>query len=318
MKLIRNLNALPADLRGGAVSIGNFDGVHQGHARIVETLRAQAISVGGPSIVFTFDPHPVRLLRPHEVPPPLTWADRKAELIAELNVDGMIVYPTNEKLLALTPEEFFQQIVVEQLGALAMVEGPNFYFGKNRAGDIEVLRNLCDANNLSLEVVQPLTIGDDYVSSSRIRRLIEAGEVGQAAEMLTRPYRIRGMVTHGAGRGAKIGFPTANIDAIDTILPGIGVYAGVAHADDKSWPTAVNIGPNPTFGEERLKVEAHVIGFTGSLYGQPLEVDFLARVRETRPFASVDELKNQLKNDVRIAAETAERPTSNVQRPTSK
>ncbi len=301
MKLIRNLDELPNALRGGAVSIGNFDGVHRGHARIVEMLRAQAVAFGGPAIVFTFDPHPVRLLRPNEVPPPLTWADRKAELIEELGVDGMIVYPTDEQLLALTAEEFFREIVVERLGARAMVEGPNFFFGKGRAGNIEVLRSLCEASDLTLDVVPPLTIGDDYVSSSRIRRLIEAGDVGQAAEMLTRPYRIRGMVTHGAGRGAKIGFPTANIDAIDTILPGTGVYAGVAFLGDERWPAAINIGPNPTFGEHRLKVEAHLIGYSGSLYGQPLEVDFLARVRETRPFASVEELQQQLAADVKFA-----------------
>ncbi len=314
MKLIRNLNELPAELRGGAVSIGNFDGVHRGHARIVEMLRAQAATVGGPSLVFTFDPHPVRLLRPDEVPPPLTWADRKAELIEELGVDGMIVYPTDEQLLALTAEEFFREIVVDRLGAQAMVEGPNFFFGKGRAGNIEVLRSLCETNDVTLEVVPPLTIGGDYVSSSRIRRLIEAGDVGQAAEMLTRPYRIRGMVTHGAGRGAKIGFPTANIDAIDTILPGNGVYAGSAFFANEQWPAAVNIGPNPTFGEHRWKVEAHLIGYSGSLYGQPLEVDFLARVRETRPFASVDELTRQLQRDVEFAAEVAASGTSNLDR----
>lgn len=303
MKLIRNLNELPDELRGGAVSIGNFDGVHRGHARIVETLRASAVKAGGPAIVFTFDPHPVRLLRPDAVPPPLTWADRKAELIEELGVDGMIVYPTDENLLALTPEEFFRAIVVEQLGARAMVEGPNFYFGKGRVGNIEVLRSLCEGSDVALEVVPPLTFGGDYVSSSRIRRLIEAGDVAAAAEMLTRPYCIRGMVTHGAGRGAKIGFPTANIDAIDTILPATGVYACVAIFGDERWPAAVNIGPNPTFGEDHLKVEAHVIGYSGSLYGRPLEVDFLARVRETRPFASVAELQQQLAADVRFVQE---------------
>ena len=303
MKLIRDLSELPAELRGGAVSIGNFDGVHQGHARLVESLRAQAAIVGGPAIVFTFDPHPVRLLRPDAVPPPLTWSDRKCELLTELGIDGMVVYRTDEDLLALTPQDFFRQIVVERLGAHAMVEGPNFFFGKDRAGNIDVLRELCSANDVALEVVQPLTAGEDYVSSSRIRRLIEAGEVAVAAEMLTRPYRIRGMVTHGAGRGAKIGFPTANIDAIDTILPGVGVYAGHAFFDNQQWPTAVNIGPNPTFGEDRLKVEAHLIGYSGSLYGQPLEVDFIARVRETRPFASVDELKQQLTQDIHFTLE---------------
>jgi riboflavin kinase / FMN adenylyltransferase len=310
VKLIRKMSELPAELRDGAVSIGNFDGVHQGHAKLVRTLREQAESVGGPAIVFTFDPHPVRLLRPDEVPPPLTWADRKAELLEELGIDGMIVYPTDKRLLALTPQEFFRELVVEQLGARAMVEGPNFFFGKNRAGDIKSLQTLCAESDVTLEVVQPLTVGDDYVSSSRIRGLIRAGDVDQAAQMLTRPYRIRGMVTHGAGRGASIGFATANINAIDTILPGIGVYAGLSCVDEQWWPTAINIGPNPTFGEDRLKVEAHLIGYSGSLYGQPLEVDFIAFVRETRPFGSVDELANQLKKDV----EEVQRRISHVER----
>lgn len=301
MKLIRKLDVLDDDLRGGAVSIGNFDGVHRGHARIVEQVRSQAALLGGPSIVFTFDPHPVRLLRPEKVPPPLTWTDRKAELLSELGVDALVVYPTDEHLLSLEPAAFFHEIVVERLGARAIVEGPNFFFGKDRAGNIDVLRALCDEASITLQVVEPLVAGDAYVSSSRIRDLILAGDVRDAAGLLTRPYRIRGMVTHGSARGAKIGFPTANIDAIDTILPKIGVYAGRAITSEGTWPTAVNIGPNPTFGDDALKVEAHLIGYSESLYGQPLEVDFLARVRDTRGFASVEELQEQLKQDIEAA-----------------
>lgn len=300
MKLIRNLNELTADLRGGAVSIGNFDGVHRGHARIVQTLRAKAAEANGPAVVFTFDPHPVRLLRPDEVPPPLTWTDRKAELLRELDIDALVVYPTDEQLLSLSPHAFFEQIVREQLGARAMVEGPNFFFGKGRAGNIDVLKQLCTAAGITLEVVQPLILEESYVSSSRIRELIRTGEVAQARQLLTRPYRIRGMVTHGAARGARIGFPTANIDAVDTILPAVGVYAGHAFAGEETWPAAINIGPNPTFGEHALKVEAHLIDFSGSLYGQPLEVDFTVRVRDTREFASVEELQQQLKRDVEV------------------
>jgi riboflavin kinase/FMN adenylyltransferase len=303
MKLIRNLATLTPDLRGGAVSIGNFDGVHRGHARIVAQVRAQAALVDGPSIVFTFDPHPVRLLRPDETPPPLTWTDRKADLLRELGVDALVVYPTDEHLLSLTPDAFFREIVVQRLGARAMIEGPNFFFGKDRAGDIEVLSDLCERNGVTLEVVEPLVAGESYVSSSSIRDLIRNGDVAAATNLLTRPYRIRGMVTHGAARGTKIGFPTANIDAIDTILPGVGVYAGRGITADGTWPAAVNIGPNPTFGDDVLKVEAHLVGYSGSLYGQPLEVDFLARVRDTRGFASVEELKQQLQSDIQNTSE---------------
>lgn len=307
VQLLRSLNDLPPDLRRGAVSIGNFDGVHWGHARIVAQLRAMAERVGGPAVVFTFDPHPVRLLRPELAPPPLTWTDRKAELLAGLGVDAVVAYPTDRQLLSLLPQEFFDQIVRGQLEAQGMVEGPNFYFGRDRAGTVDVLRELCTQANVELEVVQPLRIGtsDEFISSSRVRRLIAAGDVDLARQMLTQPYRIRGMVTHGAARGAQIGFPTANIEAIDTILPGMGVYAGRTFVRGDCWPTALNLGPNPTFGEDEVKVEAHLIGYEGSLYGQAVEVDFLARLRDIQPFANVEALKEQLARDVRRADEIA-------------
>src|SRR6185436_13023228 len=179
-----------------------------------------------------------------------------------------------------------------------MVEGPNFYFGRNRAGTIDVLRTLCDGSKISLDIVEPLKVAGDVVSSSRVRKLIQAGDVSAAAELLTQPYRIRGMVTHGAARGAKLGFPTANLDAIDTLLPALGVYAGRAILPGQAWPAAINLGPNPTFGEEAVKVEVHLIGFNGSLYGQAIEVDFVSRLREIRRFSGIDELKVQLSDDI--------------------
>ena len=305
VRLLRTLDNLPDDLRRGAVTIGNFDGVHRGHARIVERLLAKAAAVQGPAVVFTFDPHPVRLLRPAAAPPPLTWTDRKAQLLDELGVTAVIAYPTDEDLLQLSPPEFFDRIVRERLAAQAMVEGPNFFFGHNRAGNIEVLGQLCGAAGLQLEIVPPLKMGEEFVSSSRVRGAVQAGDVDLARQLLTRPYRIRGMVTHGAGRGGKIGFPTANVSAIDTLLPAQGVYAARAHTTAGSWPAAVNIGPNPTFGEDALKVEVHLIGFVGSLYGQPLEVDFLARLRSIQPFPSVEALKTQLAHDVAAARQIA-------------
>lgn len=306
MNLIRDLAALPDALRRGAVTIGNFDGVHRGHARIVERLLAQARRVGGPALVFTFDPHPVRLLRPSEAPPPLTWTDRKAELLVELGVDAMIAYPTDEALLQLEPRAFFDFIIRDRLDARAIVEGPNFHFGRHRQGNVESLRRFVDEAGLELEVVEPLKSDDEYVSSSRVRQLLAGGDVDAACAMLTRPYRIRGMVTHGAGRGAKLGFPTANVDAIDTLLPGLGVYAGIAHYDARRWPAAINVGSNPTFGEHALKVEVHLIGCHDQLYGQPLEVDFISRLRDIQPFPNVEALQAQLQRDVaeaqRIAA----------------
>jgi riboflavin kinase/FMN adenylyltransferase len=303
MKLLRDFAHLPDNVRSGAVAIGNFDGVHRGHAKIVERLLTKARQAGGPAIVFTFDPHPVMLLRPQQAPPPLTWTDRKAELLAELGVDTTIAYPTNEELLRLAPDEFFEQIVRRGLAAKAIVEGTNFFFGHNRAGNIDVLCKLCEPPGIALEVVEPLIVDGEPVSSSRVRRLIAVGQVDEANRLLTHPYRIRGMVRHGAARGAKIGFPTANVDAVDTLLPGQGVYAGRSKAGGEVWPAAINVGPNPTFGEQAIKVEVHLIGFHDSLYGQPLEVDFLARLRDIVQFKGVEELKSQLARDVASARE---------------
>ncbi len=303
MKLIRQLNDLTSDIRGGAVTIGNFDGVHLGHARIIERLIEFAAELNGPAIVFTFDPHPVRLLRPTLAPPPLTWTDRKAELLSELGVDALIAYPTDESLLSLSPGEFFTEVIVNSLSAGAMVEGPNFFFGRNRAGDIHLLKKLCRESSIEVDIVLPREQDGRFISSSRIRDLIAAGDVEQARSMLTRPYRIRGMVTHGAKRGASLGFPTANLDAVDTLVPHVGVYAGIARSNGESWPAAINIGPNPTFGERTTKLEVHLVGFDRSLYGQPLEVDFLDRLRDIHSFGSVEELRSQLHRDVAMAVD---------------
>jgi riboflavin kinase/FMN adenylyltransferase len=307
MKILRNLTDDIAPLRGGAVAIGNFDGVHLGHARIVAALVAQARRVGGPAIVFTFDPHPVRLLRPEQAPPPLTWTERKAELLTALGVDAMLAYPTDEPLLQLSPDDFFRKIVREALDTRALVEGPNFFFGHRRSGDIARLRTLADEAGIGLEVVEPYRLDGEIVSSSRVRQAIHEGDVDLAARMLTQPYRIRGLVTHGAGRGAKLGFPTANVDAIDTLIPAPGVYAGRGCAAGQVWPAAIHIGPNLTFGEHLLKVEVHLVGCHESLYGEPLEVDFLSRLRDIVNFPSVDALKEQMTRDVERAVEVAAR-----------
>ena len=199
--------------------------MHRGHARIIDGLEELARQVGGPAIVFTFDPHPVRLLRP-DAAPPLTWTDRKAELLAELGIDAMIAYPTDEALLGLTPAEFFDEIVLRQLDARSLVEGPNFHFGRGRAGKIELLKQLTERAGMLLKIVEPLVLSRASGVEFAGPRLVAAGSVEAARDCSTEPYRLRGMVVHGAGRGAKIGFPTANVDAIDTMLPGAGVYAG--------------------------------------------------------------------------------------------
>jgi len=306
VQLIRGLSDLPARVRGGALAIGNFDGVHLGHACLLDRLVQQANRLSSASVVFTFDPHPMQLLRPASVPPPLTWIERKAALLGNLGVDFVIAYPTDETLLSLSPEKFFRQIVVELLAAGAIVEGPNFCFGKDRAGDIRLLGELSQQAGCHLEVVEAMQHGGTTISSSRIRQLIGRGQIDEANSMLTRPYRLRGLVEPGVQRGRELGFQTANLTGVDTLCPAPAVYAGRASTGPQSWPAAIHIGPAPTFSDSQSKLEVHLIGFQGSLYGTRLEVDFLARLRDIQRFADRSALTAQLQADVESARSVAE------------
>ena len=304
---IEHFADIPISCRGGVVSIGNFDGVHRGHAVLVESMRSIARQHGGPAVAFTFDPHPASLLRPDQSPAPLTWTERKAELLEACGADAVVVIHTNMELLRLTADEFFEQVVRESLEARALVEGPNFGFGRNRSGTITTLNRLCAAAKMQLEVIDPLEIDGQVISSSRVRQCLAGGQVDVAARLLGRPHRVRGQVTTGAGRGASLGFPTANLRGTDTVVPGDGVYAARTEMDGQSWPVAAHIGPNATFGEVDRSIEAHLIGFNGNLVGRSLELEFLARIRGTQKFGGPAELVEQMRRDVeqsrRIAAE---------------
>lgn len=295
------------------IAVGNFDGVHVGHAAIVAALRGTAETLGVPAVALTFDPHPASVLRPEAAPVPLTTPARRAELLAALGVDAVLVQPADARLMSLSAEAFYGDVLRGRLGAKALVEGPDFRFGAGRRGDVELLRRWCAADGLALDVVAPVMAGAEPVSSSRIRGLLSAGDVRAANRMLTAPFRLSGTVVKGAQRGAALGFPTANLAAIATLVPAQGVYAAraaVAGAtDDRAgYAAAVHIGPNVSFGETAVSVEVHLVGFTGDLYGRALDVDFLERLRDTRRFESVAELKAQLTADVAAATAIASQP----------
>lgn len=310
--LYRHLDELPERLRGGVVSIGNFDGVHWGHARIVERLLEMARSRDVRAVILTFDPHPARLLRPQQAPTPLSWTEHKARVLEELGVDAVVAYPTDQALLGLTAAEFFQRIVLGQLRARGMVEGQNFFFGHDRGGNIDVLGQFCRQAGIPLEVVEPVRIDGQVVSSSRVRTLISSGQVAEAARLLTRPYRIRGTVVRGQGRGIKLGYPTANVGAIDTLLPAEAIYAGRAWIEGRWYATAMSLGGNPTFDESEPKVEAFLLDYHGDLYGRSIEIDFLARLRDIKRFDSAGQLIEQMALDVeetrRVVGQVANLP----------
>ena len=290
---------------GGVLTVGNFDGVHLGHQRMIQQLVDLARDLGTRAIAVTFDPPPLAILAPDRVPPQLTTLSQKIELIRGLGVDEVIVYPASRELLALTAEQFFENVLIRQLGCRGLVEGPNFRFGRGRAGDVALLRELCLPRMMPLTIVDACEQEGTMVSSSEVRSALGRGDVAGARRLLGRAYSISGTVAHGAERGRQLGFPTANLDGIETLLPPLGVYAGRASINGIRYPVALNIGPNPTFGEDRLKVEAHLVSFSGDLYGQTLDIEFLDRLRGVVKFSGIETLRTQLVQDIADATRRA-------------
>jgi riboflavin kinase/FMN adenylyltransferase len=292
-----------------AVSVGTFDGVHRGHAALAARLRQTADRLGIAAVAMTFDPHPASLVRPATAPVPLTTPDRRAALLLDLGLDAVLVQPVDRRLIGLSAESFYRDVLRARLRAAAVVEGPDFRFGAGRGGDLRLLERLCRGDGVVLEVVPPVAADGEPVSSSRVRGLVAAGDVRGANLLLTAPFRVSGTVVVGARRGGTIGFPTANLGGVTTLLPAQGVYAARATLHTAAGPrrhaAAVHVGPNVSFGETAVTVEAHLVGFSGDCYGARLDVDFLDRLRDTRRFDTVSDLAAQLARDVAAAAGVA-------------
>ena len=298
MEVITTRDRIPKHLRGGALAIGKFDGMHRGHTLIVSRLRDHAQQRGLPTIAMTFDPLPSQILRPDRDIRPLSTLEQKTELLAESGIDAMIVCPTDNAFLAHTAEDFFENVIRKTLETQIIVEGRNFHFGHNRAGSPEKLQVWCRETGITFEAVETITHNGEEVSSSHIRALLGEGNLSSANELLSRPYRLTGTVVTGEQRGRTLGFPTANLAEVKTIVPKPGLYAATLQHNDHRYAAAVHIGDNPTFGTTPFKIEVFLIDFNGDLYGQTLHVDFLRRLRGMIKFASVDELIAQMHRDI--------------------
>jgi riboflavin kinase / FMN adenylyltransferase len=311
------LDEVPAGWGESVVTIGEFDGVHRGHQRIV----ARAAQIGAernlPVVVITFDPHPDEVIRPGSHPPFLCSARRRAELLAGLGADALCVLPFTLEFSRLDPDEFVRAVLVERLHAAAVVEGEDFRFGHKAAGDVQLLAKLGEKYDFTAEGLPLLVAGDDTVSSTSIRQMLEDGDVEAAAKVLGRPHRVEGVVVRGHQRGRALGFPTANLETPPhTAIPADGIYAGWLASldadgrDQHRWPAAISIGTNPTFGEGERTVEAYALDRDDlDLYGVHAAIDFTARLRGTLRFDSVDALVEQMRRDVDRARElTAEPP----------
>jgi riboflavin kinase/FMN adenylyltransferase len=298
------VDVLPVDV-SVAATIGVFDGVHIGHQEVFRQVREAAEQLDVASAVVTFDDHPAHVVRPESAPPLLTTLDQKLELIAAQDIDYAYVVHFDVERAATHPEVFVRQVFVDALHARAIVVGEDFHFGKGRSGNVAGLRELGEEWGFEVRALDLIRHRDDArepVSSTKIRRALAGGDVALAAELLGRPYTVRGTVERGDQRGTGIGFPTANLPVPKVMAwPADAVYAGwCVRANGDRYPCAINIGRRPTFYEhtEQSLLEAHLIGFDGDLYGETVDVSFVEFLRSERKFDGVDQLRAQLETDI--------------------
>ena len=303
MQVIYDLKTLPDAFCGGVVSIGKFDGMHLGHTLIIHRLKSHAGRLRVPSIVMTFDPPPIRILRPEQDARPICTLERKIELIRTFAPDALVVLPTNRELLEQSAETFFYEMLKNRLDAKVVVEGRNFTFGRDRIGNSESIRVYGRWTGIEIDIVEPMQLGERIISSSGIRRLLGEGRVEQANELMPQPYQMAGTVVTGDRRGRTLGFPTANLDGVETILPKSGLYATVTQVDNRCHASTTHIGPNTTFGQSDPRIETFLHDFDADLYGKTLYVDFHARIRDSVRFDTAGELVRQMNIDIQQSRE---------------
>lgn len=305
MEVCRRLEDFSPPPQGTALTIGNFDGVHRGHERIIAAVREAARPSGAPTVVLTFDPHPLAVLAPERAPARLTTGPEKLHLLARCSVDRVVLIQPDPAFLAQEPEDFLASLVAH-CRPRAIIEGPDFNFGRGRAGSIDTLRQHAAQWGYTVQVAPVVRCADlrthPTISSTSIRQALRDGRVDEANAMFGRPYRIVGVTGHGEGRGATLGLPTVNLDAIPHVLPQEAVYAAAAQLDSgQLCLAAVNIGPQPTFAQMRSRVEAHLLDYAGDLRGRRVGLYFFARLREQVRFANAAALVAQIHQDIAAA-----------------
>ena len=284
------------------LALGNFDGLHRGHMKIIDRVRRRAGERGGMPAAMTFDPHPPRVVRPDKAPPLLMTIEQKMDALGRAGMQGVAVIRFTREMSLWEPEAFVRTVLVEWLHVAEVWVGANFLFGHDRAGTFSVLRSLGARYGFRAEKIDPVRYKDFVVSSTRVRRLVSEGRVDEAGALLGHHYFIDGTVTRGAGRGRGIGFPTANLTTENELIPPAGVYATTATIGGIVHPSITNIGMRPTFGDvDKLTVETHVFDFDKDLYDSRIRLAFVQRMRDERPFPDVDALRAQIEADARSA-----------------
>lgn len=294
-------DARPLHVVHPVLALGNFDGLHRGHLKIVERVKRGALEHGGCPMAMTFDPHPPRIVRPDKAPPLLMTKAQKLEALQRAGLQSVAVVRFTHELSRWEPETFVKNVLVDWLRVSEVWVGANFLFGRDRTGNFSTLRTLGQRHGFRAEKIDPVRYKEFVVSSTRARRLVGEGRMDEAGGLLGHPYYIDGTVAEGRRKGREIGFPTANLRTDNELVPPDGVYATTVSIDGILHPALTNIGIRPTFGESERTVEAHLLKFSGDLYGKEVRLAFVQRLRDERRFEDVDALRAQIEADVRRA-----------------
>ncbi|MEW5984206.1 MAG: bifunctional riboflavin kinase/FAD synthetase [Acidobacteriota bacterium] len=291
----------PKQWRAPVLALGNFDGLHRGHVKIIDRVHRSAVERGATAVALTFDPHPTQVTRPDKAPPLLMTAGQKLEAFELAGMHGAAVVSFTPEFSRWDPDLFVRRVLVDWLRISEVWVGANFLFGHDRAGNFSVLRQLGSRYGFRAEKIDPVRYKDFVVSSTRIRRLVSEGRVDEAAALLGRHYFIDGEVVRGDGRGQQIGFPTANLVTANRVIPPHGVYASIVRLDRACWPSVTNVGTRPTFGAGAApSIETHLLDGSRDLYGETLRLFFVQRLRDERPFESAQALAAQIAEDCRL------------------
>ncbi len=304
MKIIYNLKELDRPLKNPVLTIGNFDGVHKGHLALFKKVKERADAIKGQSVVMTFEPHPVKVMKSGNGLSIITPIKQKLKLISDAEIDVILCIPFDKSFSAISAHDFVKDILLGTIGIREIVVGYDYSFGNNRQGDIGLLKRLGDELGFKVHTIEPIHLNNVLVSSTSIRKFIREGDLEHARVLLGRDYQISGAVISGAGRGGKVlGFPTANMVPGDELIPKKGVYAVIAEIDTRKYFGVCNIGNNPTFGQNTLSIETHMFDFNGPTVGKDLAVRFMHRLRDEKTFTGTKELSAQIASDIKKAKE---------------
>jgi riboflavin kinase/FMN adenylyltransferase len=309
MEIIEGIENLRRSFRNPVVTLGNFDGVHLGHQDIFKRVKEEAPKIQGEGVVITFEPHPLKVVAPEKFLPLLTPFRKKMMLIQKSGIETVLCIEFSLAFSEISPSEFVQSILVEKLKVKKVIIGYNYHFGKGQRGDAQTLKDAGKAFDFEVEIVEPLKVGQTIVSSSKIRDLIQRGEIEGASILLGRDYPVIGRVVEGAKRGKILGFPTANLEISDELYPKVGVYAVEVEWRQQRFNGVANVGFNPTFLAEPngkgkpVSLEVHLLNFYRNIYGEEIEVDFKRRIRDEVRFESSSLLIEQVRKDIQWAQE---------------